>query len=285
MSDEVRIWGADAGDFAHGKVLWSVLNTLRDAKRSPVTSVGLADLLLTHPYSTAAIAAIGLLSKRKALLELPDTQDARDFILRSGLAAFFVVQEGVELSPSPRIVRVRNLEQRDPAFADEVVEVWDSELGGLPVAFGSELANHLDEMILNALAHSDSPIGCVVAGQAYPQARRVEVAVLDVGQTIRGHLARKFPEFDNRTDQEAIQFATEEGVTGTPEGMKNRLGDPNSGIGLYELRRYCENGGGDVTVLSGEESVTFAAGEEPVIRPFHGGFPGCLIYMRFSVPL
>lgn len=278
----VRVWGADAGDFLGGKIIWSALNALRPAKSAAPSEVDLSDLLLVRPYAVTAIAALGCLGKRRARLIIPQTQDSRDYVIRSEVAAFFDGDDRGALSPSPRVVPVRQLLTPSSTFADEVTMVWEREFGGLPPGLRPRLANHLDEMIRNALAHSGSSIGCIVAGQAYPKRREVEIAVLDVGDTIMGHLTRNPLYATIRNDEEAVMTATEEGVSGTIAGMPNRLGEPNSGIGLYELRHYCQGGGGELTVLSGSAMITFS-GDRPVHHPFAGGFPGCLINMRFRV--
>ena len=85
------------------------------------------------------------------------------------------------------------------------------------------------------------------------------------------------------SDREAILKATEEGVTGTPAGALNRIGEPNSGVGLFELRSYCEAGGGELAIASGDAIVVLTSGPRPVDRLFAGGFPGCLVNVRFNV--
>lgn len=280
---EVRVWGADAGDFVGGRLIWSALNSLRPARSAPPTVVDLRDLLLVRPYALAAIAGLGCLAQRRARLVLPLTQDSRDYVVRSGLLEFFECPEAVGLAASPRIVPVRQLLKPSSTFADEMASAWEREFGGLPVGLRGRLADHLDEVIRNALSHAESPIGCVVAGTVYPASRLIELCVLDMGQTIRGHLTKNPMHARVRTDHDAIVLATVEGVTGTPPGQVNRLGEPNSGVGLYELRQYCESGGGDLTIVSGDSITTFRAGGEPAHGHFAGGLPGSLVNARFLV--
>lgn len=285
MSDSrtVRIWGVDAGDFVGGNAVWSVLNALKPAKKAPPEIVDLSELLLARPYCTAAIAALGLLAEGSARLVLPDTHEARDYVVRSGLIEFYAGMQDLGFAESPRSARVRRLESVSPTFSDEISEAWEREFGGMPAGLRPLLANHLDEMILNALSHSDSAIGCVVEAQVYPKVPSVEIAVLDLGQTILGHMSKAIEHADVASDQDAIIRATGEGVTGTAPGQVNKLGDPNSGIGLFELRDYCESGGGEFTIISGDAIVTFGREPEPVVRLFAGGFPGCLVSMQFNV--
>lgn len=279
----VEVWGADSGDFVGGRLIWSVLNALAPSKSNAPDQVDLTKLARAHPYALAAVTALGILAEGKAQLVLPSTYAARDFVVRSGVLSFFQCSDATDLAQSPRIVPVRQLQSVSATFADEISRAWESEFGGMPAGLRPLLAGHLDEVMLNALSHAESPIGCVVAAQVYPNRQRVELAVLDLGQSIRGHLTKSRSHATILRDDEAIVRATEEGVSGTPEGQLNRLGDPNSGVGLYELRRYCESGGGELTIVSGTAMVTLGRGASPVIAPFAGGFPGCLVNVVFHV--
>ena len=156
--------------------------------------------------------------------------------------------------------------------------VWENQANGFPPGLIQELATHLDEVILNSLTHAESPVGCVVCGQAFPQREIVEVAVIDLGQTIRGHLSN-LARYATYNDERAILAAVQEGVTGTV-GL-NRFDEPNSGVGLFELVNYCERGGGELAILSGRSFVTFGYGEQPLTHRFRGGFPGTLVNVRF----
>ncbi len=279
---EIRIWGADAGDFAAGSLIWSALNELRPAMAMAPSRVDLRDLQLVRPYALAAIAAIGCLADRRAVLLLPQTHECRDYIVRSGLLDFFQTEEQVQLSPSPRIVPVRQIERPSSSFADELASAWELEFGGLPLGLRGRLADHVDEVVRNALSHAESPIGCIVAGTVYRMKRTIELSVLDLGQTIRGHITKNPPHAHISTDHMAIVRATGEGITGTPPGQLNRLGEPNSGVGLFELRTYCEGGGGDLAIVSGDSITVFQGVSDPIDRPFAGGLPGTLVNARFN---
>lgn len=281
--NSVTIWGIDAGDFVNGKLIWSALNSLKPAKVHGVSVVDLSGLQLARPYTIASIAALGCLGGRRAAMRLPRTHDSRDYVVRSGLTEFFRAEDSTALSPSPRIVVVRQLDGPSSTFADEISSAWEREFGGMPVGLRSRLADHLDEMIRNALSHANSPIGCIVAAQVYPSLGSVEITVLDLGRTIRGHLASNPLHSHLQQDADAILHATQEGVTGTPAGALNALGEPNSGVGLYELRLYCESGGGELAIVSGESMVTFGVSGRVDVQPFRGGFAGTLVNMRFRV--
>lgn len=278
----------DKGDFEKGSVAWDVLNATARHRTQLPHIVDLSESVHLKPYSVACLAAIGRKTRGTAQLVLPTDRACRDHLLRMGLQKFFAPTPA--LADSDFVARgtnvvIRGLEaDRKPgnAFAEEVVGLLvDGNQHDLDLGQRADLENHVDEIVRNALTHSDSPIGCVVAGQLFPKERFVEAAVLDLGQTIRGHLSsrEKYRAIEN--DTEAIVRATEDGVTGT-EGL-NRWNEPNSGAGLTELRRFCESGRGHMTVLSGDAYACFGGNEGPKTNPFRGYFAGCLVHIRFFI--
>ncbi|MBL8764748.1 MAG: hypothetical protein JNM07_10815 [Phycisphaerae bacterium] len=172
----------------------------------------------------------------------------------------------------------RQVLERPETLSDEIIRTLVGEMD-LASNIAHVLANHLDEVLLNALTHADSPIGAMAVGQAFPRERALEIAILDLGQTIRAHLCGNPKNASVATDSEAIIRATEEGISGTVG--TNRWGDPNSGVGLFELRRYCEGGGGELSILSGSNWVCFSAGKPPQADLFRGFFAGSLVNIRF----
>jgi hypothetical protein len=171
----VKIRGADSGDFVEGRLVWGALNALAPAKSCPSDEVDLRQLSLARPYTLCAIAALGCLAQRRAILRLPAAHDARDYVVRGGLLEFFDCPESAELASSRRVVPVRQLEVVSPSFADEITRAWESEFGDMPAGLRSRLADHLDEIVRNALSHAESPIGCVVAATVYPRKREVDL--------------------------------------------------------------------------------------------------------------
>ncbi len=151
----------------------------------------------------------------------------------------------------------------------------------LPAGVFPRIAAHLDEIITNALTHAVSPIDCLVAGQAFDGTGKVEIAILDLGIGIRGHLTRHPKYASVKTDREAIDKATQEGVTGTLPGKLNMRNQPNSGAGLWELREYCHHGGGEMTILSGYDWLTYSNCQKAIHGRLRQEFRGCLVNIRF----
>jgi anti-sigma regulatory factor (Ser/Thr protein kinase) len=274
-----RVSAADKGDFAGERLAWDVLKATAKHRVSVPPWIDLSQCVMLKPYSIACLIAMGAKSGRRTPLTLPTNPQCLEHVVRIGLPQWFEMPSPPSLESRATNVVARQLESRpSSSFSDDVVQVLSGELR-LSVGIASALATHLDEVVLNAVTHANSPIGCIVVGQAFPQNGCMEVAVVDLGQTIRGHLITNPEHAGISTDAEAIIQATTEGVTGTVG--TNRWGERNSGVGLYELRHYCESGGGEMTILSGDSFVTFQSEKEPKVHQFHGGFAGCLVNVRF----
>ena len=283
MAGTFRVSARDKGDFVTGRLAWDVLRTTAVHRQDLPDAIDLSDCEHLKPYSVACIAALGIAARRAGRnlpLVLPQNHACRDHLLRLGLTQWFAA-EG-QLPVRDTNIPIEHLTGRPGAFSDRAMEVWAKQMGDLPVNMRRDFATHLDELILNALGHSYSPIGCVVAGQAFPESGAVEFAVLDLGQTILGHLCQHPNHRDLVTDAQAIDRATQEAVTGTPPGGVNALNDPNSGSGLTSLRRFCELGNGCISILSGSSCVSYGGGVAGHVLPINTRFEGTLVRALFE---
>lgn len=269
---------ADAGDFELERLAWDILRRTATHRTSLPKVVDLSDCVMLKPYSVACLAAIGIRGEGGIGLRLPNDLRCAEHLTRIGLTQWYRVEgETPVVDTRDTNVVAQAVTSRSGEFSDRVIRVLSDQLS-LAAGVASTLSTHLDEVVLNALTHADSPIGCIVVGQGFPSQGAIEVAVLDLGQTIRGHLVSNPDHESISTDADAIELATREGVTGTV-GL-NKWGEPNSGVGLFELRRYCESGGGLMTVLSGGGFLTFSS-SGPRTHKFKGFFAGCLVNVRF----
>jgi hypothetical protein len=275
----LRILGRDAGFVGESELFSSVVDALATAKRDTPEVVDLSEMEALPPYAVAAVAALGALGAPAVRLVAPNSRSVHDEVRETGVEDFF--RGSLAAFSSERVAAVGQLRGVSPSFADAITSAWERELGGSP-GLRRRLADHVDEITRNALSHGDSPVGCIVAFKVDSKDRTVDLAVLDLGVGIAAHL-RHNPQFSRLTNDEvAIIRATEEGVTGTAPGTLNRLGEPNSGVGLFELRQYCEGGGGTLLIASGESVVSFAAGMSPFARRVVPSLPGCLVGVLFS---
>lgn len=278
----------DGGDFAkgdgHAALAYDIIK-FAGGHRVP-DRIDLSRCVHFKPYALACLCGIGALARtqgKEVELVLPTSTDCCEHLCRLEVPTWF------KCGPLPAVVqRPTNLALEQLSWpvrnsAEKIIELLAPRAQLSPGISGKLMAS-LDEIAENALTHAESPIDCIVTGQAFQQAKKVEIAVLDLGQTIRGHLVRN-PEYGTRctSDSAAILLAVEDGITGTPPGTLNSRGQQNSGAGLHFVKEFCQSGGGELTILSGSHWVTFGAGE-PVIGTIRGPrFGGSLVNVRFFV--
>jgi hypothetical protein len=242
---------SDRGDFVGGKLAWDVLRRTAQHRSDLPNEIDLGLCLHLKPYSVACLVALGAKGANNIHLKLPNDANCREHLIRLGLPKWFRCDvPNEEVVQRPTNVLIKQLMGSGAGdFADLAMDVWERELGGLSVGKRAEFSTHIDEVILNALGHAASAVGCIVVGQAFPTNNYLEVAIIDLGVTIRGSLKRN-PLYANKipSDIIAIRLALEEGVTGTPPGATNLIGQPNSGVGLTELAKYCIAGNGVLTI-------------------------------------
>lgn len=274
----------DRGSFADGNGAALKYDVLKQVGSHDVPScIDLSGCCHLKPYSIACLcglAALGRVQSRDISLILPNNADFSEHLCRLELPQWF------QCGPLPEVIRRdSNLPVEQvrwpPGHASERIIDMLVPNAGVSANVVPNLKSALDEIIRNALTHAESPIDCIVVGQAFPGTGKVEVCVLDLGQTIRGHLTKN-PDHQNlASDRQAIEHATVDGVTGTLRGTLNRRGEPNSGIGLHFVRDMCERGQGELTILSGDAWVTYSQ-NPPVSGDIIGPkFKGCLVNVRF----
>ena len=269
--------------FAEGGIAWDFLHDAATQLREghPIACLDLSGTVHLKPYVIALMAA--LCRHRRAddfEVKWPTNAQAREHLARLRLHTVLNI-EAPEAQERETNIPLRILSKPESGFSWEVVELLEREFPDeLPPGVKPTMADHIDEIIQNALGHADSQIGCVVCGQSFPRTGTVEAAIVDLGITIHGHLRKKYANI--KTDSDAVEMATQSSITGTPQGAANALGDPNSGAGLYELRTYMEQGGGELAILSGSSVVAFQRDRDPVKHALQGHrFRGTLVNMRF----
>ena len=279
----ISIKGADAGDFPNARLAWDILKLTANHRRALPTTIDLTECLHLKSYSLACLAAVGAAGSKRIVLGLPDNRSCKEHCIRLGLHEWFQCDEVPTVQARATNIPIRQLQAGGPgSFSNDAVGMWARELGEpLRPGVQRDLENHLDEMIFNALGHSESPVGCFVAGQGHPGAGVVEAAIVDLGITIKTHLTRN-PQYAHiQTDLEAIETAMQEGITGTPPGHCNRLNEPNSGVGLTNLFRFCEADQCAISIVSGTACVCFVKGGQRVVQSVHQPFPGTLVNVKF----
>lgn len=136
------------------------------------------------------------------------------------------------------------------------------------------------ELMRNIVEHSRSH-EIWFAGQYWPTKDAVEVAILDEGTGIRKGLSGN-PYLSMQSDDDALYFAVEPGISGTMYRGKSTLHDDvwaNSGFGLYMTSSLCQQGG-SFTLASGSKALYLSQKKHAV---FNTSFAGTAIRMRLRV--
>lgn len=127
------------------------------------------------------------------------------------------------------------------------------------------------EVADNVLAHSESGGGFICAQTYQPSTRfeRIELAVGDIGRGVKASLQQRYNPAD---DQDALELAIQNNVSGL---------NPNRGIGLHNVARDIPRAGGRLTIRSGSAYLHVHPG-----GPYYGScgrIPGTLVEMRVPV--
>lgn len=152
------------------------------------------------------------------------------------------------------------------ALAEEVYEGFRRTGGVRSSVLLDEVVEGLWEPAINSIEHSQSPFGAVCLAQIWTASGRrlAEFAVADAGIGIRATLGRRYPYL--ATDEEAIEKALEEGVSG--------LDDPQRGIGLSTTHELSRKGSGRrLMIVSGDGCVVAtpnATGGRTLCRSWSG---------------
>jgi len=274
-------------DFFHGRFAWLTIQSAANllATAEPIGVIDLSKVRHMRPYQVAIVAAIAEDQHRRGLqvsYRPPDDSDAREHLDRLGLPEIVLGKCGGSLKQRSTNLPIQVLKSRaEVGFGTETTEILIGELGcDLPAGLKPDIAVGIDEMVLNAATHAESAIGCVVVGQAFPKTGVLEVAVLDLGVTIRGHLSKNPKHQDLSDDASAIKKALEEGVTGTVG--RNRFSEPNSGAGFFNLSDFLTATGGSLSILSGSAIVCNLKGRQKVHQLKFPPFRGTLVNISFA---
>jgi hypothetical protein len=153
--------------------------------------------------------------------------------------------------------------------AFDTLRATDATAAGL----SSVLSELFSELAINAVQHSESPIGAFACIQlmGFETGRRFSCVVADGGIGVRESLAKN-PRLRDRFsyDWDALELAVRERVSGT--------GDPNRGIGLYGVSEDIRRPGRSFLLHSGRGSLEIGEKLESAARRTTL-FPGTLAHL------
>lgn len=182
---------------------------------------------------------------KKAKYLRPEKPSTKRFLSGIGFNKFFKISGDEHKIESPN-VQLRRLYQVDYLLTEQILDVFSASIKMSEGVRGS-LKLALNELMTNALDHSDSKKGFYLCAQSYKQAKTIRLCITDFGIGILNAL-QKAPKFKKlRSDYESIVLATQEGVTSRVQGT--------AGYGLTHINRFIDVNEGKMYILSGKGKV------------------------------
>ena len=204
-----------------------------------------------NPAQLALTAALATkVGKKNSRIEGKIPKSAR-YIDRMGLMKFFGTHPQFgkyeRREPSGRFVPIsviRNSEDQS-RFVTDIIPLYHLDEKNSKI-----LSYIIGELVRNALEHSDSENGAIVAAQYYKESNRISFAICDTGIGLWKSLQLWHP----RTDKDAIKLALTPGISGTTLRMGGT--SENAGAGLFFIKSIAKISRGYFVIMSGDSSYT-----------------------------
>jgi len=228
-----------------------------------------------RPFAAALAAGIGLLARRRGvgiIVEPPQRENVLHQFHYLGLDKQFSlkIEMGRRVVPA---IPIRQLNLGDYSPADESVDLLERWIRLSP---DLKKLTHvgIKETIDNVYTHAGrESLGLLAANVIRPH-KRIRLLILDTGPGIRTTLSRRSEYSSLENDEEAIELATENRVTG--------LFEQDRGWGLYVLRELIRTNMGEMVILSGRGCVVFRQ-EETVRKKLVATFPGTVVHLELRI--
>ena len=174
---------------------------------------------------------------------VPQSQQVEQFLMDHGFFKEFLVGSSGRVQRVPRSTSVglRRLDELDGSYLSSMV-YWLNRYALVPIDRIEDMVMvTMPEILNNVFDHSQSPFGCYVCAEAYPEEHRLMLSVMDFGVGFYEQLHPRYPHLTS--DSEAIALAVKEGITSKP---KKR----NAGRGLPILSGWVKTCNGDLEIIS-----------------------------------
>ena len=201
----------------------------------------ISELLLKNPHSEIYFTP-------------PKNQKVFDYIKHQGFFECFQFEsDAIEKRIGSRVreenystgVPLKRLDNLNYSYITRISE-WLSNKCSVDSDIAFSIFNvTLVEVINNVVQHSESPIGCFICAQTYPNENRLMLSIMDFGKGFLKSLCHSYPQL--RSNAEAIQLAIQEGTTS--KGMRN------AGRGLWILSDFLKECPGTLNIVSGNGSL------------------------------
>lgn len=208
---------------------------------------------------------------QEVVLTLPQSKRVEQFLVDHEFFKEFQVEPSGRVGkkiPRSTSVGLRRLDEFNGSYLSSVV-YWLNKHAQISVDRIEDMVMvTMPEVINNVFDHSESPFGCYICAEAYPQEHRLMLSVMDFGVGFHRPLYARYPQLNN--DAEAIALAVQDGVTSKP---KTR----NAGRGLHILSEWAKTFKGDLEIVSQDGHWTQEASGLTRTTTIPYEFPGTCI--------
>lgn len=128
------------------------------------------------------------------------------------------------------------------------------------------------EIFNNAVIHGDCR-NIFSCGQYYPNKKRLDFTMVDLGKTIKANVKRYLGE--NMSGKDSIKWAVAEGHT-------TRRGQIPGGLGLSLIREFLEKNNGKIQIVS-SDGYWEQKGQGKREGSFSQAFPGTIVNLEFNI--
>lgn len=187
----------------------------------------------------------------------PEKKSLQKFFREIGFHKHFGIKD--EMYNEGNIIRSGNVQLKkavglDPLLIETLTEILDFHLS-ISRGVRESLQLSLNEAITNIIDHSgvnDYYICC----QHYKRRRQIRLCIADFGIGIRNSLV-KAPIYNFNNDHDAIEAATDEGVSSRPG---------RAGLGLNHIKKFLDMNEGQLCIISGRGKVFWKFDQTKILR-------------------
>lgn len=233
--------------------------------------------------NTVSLSPFGVLMVSVTILEClrlnkicrytkPENKNLQKILRESGFNNLFRLGEQTipkDLITAGRI-QLKKLNGIDPLFLETFIQILDYHLT-ISKGLRWSLKMSMSEATQNVVQHSGDT-GYYVCARLYPREHQLRICIADMGQGILNSLKTASIHKHLTDHYEAIEYATQKGVTSKPR---------HAGLGLHHIKGFLAANCGQLCIISGAGKVfwQFDRGEttKPVNKPMNHFFSGTIL--------
>lgn len=195
---------------------------------------------------------------KECLYQKPIDRDLQRFFRKVGFHKHFGIKD--EMFEEKDILHSGNVQLKratglDTMLIETLTEILDYHLS-ISRGVKESLRLSLIEAITNVIDHSEID-DYYICCQHYPERRQIRLCIADSGIGIRNSLSKSAEYTNLRNDHNAIERATEEGVTSRPG---------RAGLGLNHIKQFLTVNKGQLCIISGHGKVFWKFDQGKTLR-------------------